>query len=443
VRAYIEPTQKGDQREGYILPKGFEIFCYRTHQGLILTVGFFSKGWGRFLKFPAKGGMIARVYYSKIPVLRFALEDVIRQLREDIFYKSKDFDLAIIAFSPEVYPIDGGAVETFDEYLGKNKWVAFHSITSFANDKTVEEALVALFIKFSKRGDYSIFTVRDLQKNYKKTLTETADYINSHSNIRSLNLMFAAYSGGKIGLLIEDLNNLLRGEVNILGGVASGLINNGVVANVYTSQGEIKEGFAILTLKNVNFSFGLAHGLRIVGPIYRITKAENNRIYEVNGEPVKHILEKLTQGLPTDDMRIFWYSPIVILDEREGIVSIVRDFKSFPPDLGYVEFWGPVKEGWSFRFSFGLKEELLNAGMREALKIQRSLGKVELGLNFSCMGRQFALEDLHTEEARRYASIFNAPLFGFFTLGEIAPDKRRKNLKFYNQTSVVVGVREL
>jgi hypothetical protein len=91
-----------------------------------------------FLKFPAKGGMIAQVYYSKIPVLRFALEDVIRQLREDIFYKSEDFDLAVIAFSPEVYPVDGGAVETFDEYLGKNKWVAFHSKTSFANDKTVK-----------------------------------------------------------------------------------------------------------------------------------------------------------------------------------------------------------------------------------------------------------------------------------------------------------------
>ncbi len=387
--------------------------------------------------------MIARVYYSRVPVLKFALEDVIRQLEEDIFYKSEDFDLAIIAFSPEIYPIDGRTVETFNEYLGENKWVAFHSVTSFANDKTVEEALVALFLKFDKNGDFSILTVRDLDKNYEKRLKETADYVNFYSKIKGINLMFASYSGGKIGLFIEDLNLLLKGAVNILGGVASGLIDNGVVANVYTSEGEIRNGFTILTLKNVEFSFGLAHGLRIVGPIYRITKAVNNRIYEINGEPVKNIMEKLIKGLPIEDMRIFWYSPIVILDEKEGIVSIVRTFKSFPDDLSYVEFWGPIKEGWSFRFSFGLKEELLYAGTQEALKVQKSLEKVELGFNFSCMGRQYALEDLHIEEARRYASIFNAPLFGFFTLGEIAPDKYRRHLKFYNQTSVVVGVKEL
>ncbi|HIP98718.1 MAG TPA: hypothetical protein EYH37_05090 [Aquifex aeolicus] len=387
--------------------------------------------------------MIARVYYSRVPVLKFALEDVIRQLKYDIFYKSEDFDLAIIAFSPEIYPINESIVETFNEYLGENKWVAFHSVTSFVNDKTVEEGLVALFLKFQKNGNFSILTVRDLDKNYEKRLKETAEYINFYSKIKAINLMFASYSGGKIGIFIEDLNTLLKEPVNILGGVASGLINNGVVANVYTSEGEIRNGFAILTLKNVDFCFGLAQGLRTVGPIYKITKAVNNRIYEVNGEPVKNIMEKLIEGLPIEDIRIFWYSPIVILDEKEGIVSIVRVIKDIPDDLGHVEFWGPIKADWSFRFSFGLKEEMFYAGTKEALRVQKSLQKVELGFNFSCMGRQYALEDLHIEEARHYASIFNAPLFGFFTLGEIAPDKYRKHLKFYNQTSVVVGVKEL
>jgi hypothetical protein len=90
-----------------------------------------------------------------------------------------------------------------------------------------------------------------------------------------------------------------------------------------------------------------------------------------------------------------------------------------------------------------MKENLLRADIEEALKVQKALNNIELGFNFSCVGRQYIMEDLHREEAKNYASIFNAPLFGFFTFGEIGPDRYHKRLKYYNQTSVVVGVREL
>ncbi|HIC08955.1 MAG TPA: hypothetical protein EYO62_02780 [Aquificales bacterium] len=388
--------------------------------------------------------MLARVYYSKVPVLRFALEDVLKQLMEDKFYKFEDFDLALISFSPEVYPIDENIVDTFNEYLGLNRWIAFHSITAFANEKTLNKSLVALFIKFLKNGSFQLFTATNLKSQYHRYLEETAQYINKTCTNHCLNLFLAAYSNGLVGFFIEDLNKYLSNRpINVLGGVASGLKNHGdVIANVYTSEGSIDSGFTILTLKNVKYAFGLGHGSRIIGPIYRITKAEGNRVYEVNGEPIKEILQKLTKGLPSD-VNIFWYSPIVILDEKEGIVSILRDFKYIAPDLSYVEFWGPVKEGWHFRFSFALKEELLEDGTKEALKVHKSLKKVELGFNFSCMGRQFALEDLQGEEAKIYASIFNSPLFGFFTFGEIAPDRKRTSVKFYNQTSVIVGVQEI
>ena len=387
--------------------------------------------------------MLARVYYSKVPVLRFAVEDVLKQLSEDIFYPYQDFDLAVITFSPEVYPLQGNIVEIFDEYLGKNKWLSFHSLTAFANEKTLTNSLVALFIKFLKKGSFSFFNINNLEQNYRAKLKHTAEYIKRTSSEKRLNLMFAAFSRGKIGFFIDDLNGQLDSNlINVLGGVASAPETKGELkANVYTSEGVIESGFTILTLKNVSYSFGLGHGLRVVGPVYKITKASGNRVYEVNGEPIGEIIKKIRRGLP-DDISIFWYSPIVILDEREGIVSILRDFKYIPPDLEYVEFWGPVREGWSFRFSFAIKEELIENGAKEALKVQKSLGKVELGFNFSCMGRQFAMEDLHEEEAKIYAATFNAPLFGFFTLGEIAPDRRRRSLKFYNQTSVILGVRE-
>jgi len=389
--------------------------------------------------------MLARVYYSKIPVLKFAIEDVLEQLWEDRFYRYKDFDLAIISLSPKVYPVDSRTVETFNEYLGRNKWIAFHSITSFANDKTVEDALVALFIKFTSRGRYHIFSANGLRSDYTRLLYKTADYLNGKSSPNIINLTFTTFSEGVIGLFIEDLSKLLTKKVNVIGGVASGIErpNGEMITNIYTSEGIIEDGFAILSLENVEYAYGLAFGYRILGPIYTITGAETNKILEINNESVQEVLSKLLKGLEKEDIRVFWYSPIVILDEKEGMVSILRSFKKIPPDRSYIEFFGPIKTGWKFRFSFGLKEELLKADTEEAIKVQKHLKEVDIGFNFSCVARQFVLEDLHEEEARRYSSIFNAPLFGFFTSGEIGPDRTMTKLKYYNQTSVVVGVKEL
>ncbi len=388
--------------------------------------------------------MLARVYYSKVPVLRFAVEEILFKFQQDPFFKYSDFDIALIALSPKVYPFDERVCSTFDEYLGKNRWIAFHSVTSFANEKTVEDSLVVLFIKFEGRGSFDIFKGKKLSLNYKNLLTETRKFL--EKNGKNLNLLFSTFSEGLIGFFIEDLSEKLDYGVNVIGGVASGIVKSDgkVITNLYTSDGVIEDGFIILSLKNVEFAFGIAFGYTIMGPIYTITKAEKNKILEVNNRDVKGLIERLTKGLETVDERSFWYIPIVVLDGKdEGLVSILRSFKGFAPDKSFIEFWGPIKKGWKFRFSFAMKENLLAADVKEALKIQRKLQKVELGFNFSCVGRQFIMEDLHTEEAKTYSAIFNAPLFGFFTFGEIGPDKHYKRLKYYNQTSVVVGVREI
>lgn len=389
--------------------------------------------------------MLARVYFSQNPVLKFAVEDVLEQLIEDRFYGYKEFDLALIAFSPKVYPIDKRVIDTFNNYLGKNRWIAFHSLSAFANEKVVKNALVVLFIKFTSGGGFEIFSIKNLFQNYRNSIKLTAKYLESHYERKYLHLMFSTFSHGFIGSFVENLEEVLKRFPNIVGGVASGIDTPsfGKITNVYTSEGIIEDGFAMLTLKNVEFGIGQALGYRIIGPIYTITKAEGNRILEIERESVDRLVKRLLRGLPTQDIRIFWYSPIAILDRTEKKISVFRSFKEIPRNKEYLEFYGPIKEGWKFRFSFGLKEELLRASTEEAIKVQNALGEIDVVFNFSCLTRQFILEDLNEEEVQRYSAIFNAPLFGFYTLGEIGVDRISRNLKYNNQTSLIVGVREL
>jgi len=67
---------------------------------------------------------------------------------------------------------------------------------------------------------------------------------------------------------------------------------------------------------------------------------------------------------------------------------------------------------------------------------------VELGLNFSCVVRQFALGEKQDKEAEMYAELLDAPMFGFFTFGEIGLNKFKTTLKLYNQTSLICGIKE-
>jgi hypothetical protein len=388
--------------------------------------------------------MFARVLYSRNPVLRFAVEEIMEQLYSGLFAMKQieNYDLAILTIDPHIYIYNEEVIDILDTFLGKNKWIAFHSISSFANEKTINNGVTALFLKFERKGSFEIFKKDKVLSNYKKALEETTSFL-SNSSSDSVNIIISTFKEGRIGAFIEGLSEKLKKYPNLVGGVASGTYRRGKFINfLYTSEGIIKEGFIILRLNNFTYSFGIALGHHVMGPIYEITKAEGNKIYEINNEPIVEIIQRLSRGVEDKLPYIFYYSPIAIIDNaNEGLVEIVRSFKDVSEE--YVDFYGPIKTGWHFRFTFAFKEEILNASIEEAIKVKKALGKIDLALDFSCLHRKFVLEDLYDREPKEYASILNAPLFGFFTLGEIGPDKKLKSLKYYNQTSIILGLREL
>jgi hypothetical protein len=73
----------------------------------------------------------------------------------------------------------------------------------------------------------------------------------------------------------------------------------------------------------------------------------------------------------------------------------------------------------------------------------KTLQNPEIAFNFSCIARQYVLEDKQKEESQIYMDLFRTNLFGFFTFGEIGSDKLNKKLRFFNETSLVVIMKEI
>lgn len=84
---------------------------------------------------------------------------------------------------------------------------------------------------------------------------------------------------------------------------------------------------------------------------------------------------------------------------------------------------------------------LLKEDEKTALKLKEKISP-EIIFNFSCVAREYILDDKKLKENEIYSQILNAPLFGFFTYGEIGPDYSFQTSKLYNQSSLIVAIKE-
>jgi len=178
-----------------------------------------------------------------------------------------------------------------------------------------------------------------------------------------------------------------------------------------------------------------------IGPIYDVNLSKDDRIYVSEYMDASLIAKRLLNGMGDENIQNLWFSPIVILDDKDGEVDVVRTFKGFK-EGEYVEFFGPVPNNSKIKLSFATEDMLIENDKVEANKIKNDMNEIELGFNFSCIARQFALGKRKEEETKIYSEIFNAPIFGFFTFGEIGMDKNFDIFKFYNQTSLICGLKE-
>ncbi|WP_297890123.1 FIST N-terminal domain-containing protein [Sulfurihydrogenibium sp.] len=378
--------------------------------------------------------MKTEIFYSTKESLNFGLKEIKQQLDNSF----KEFDFLIFSFHPKY---DYNDVIYFVNRIFKtDRWVGFHAIDAFANDVVVE-GVVLLAIKFENSGKIHTFEIEDIEE--KDSLQKTADYLNQNKD--KLNIIIAGLCEHKFGFFVENLSKLLNytPTKNIVGGLSSGYKKDGeILTYIFTPDKVIKNGFVVLSFDSVEFEIGISLGFKPYGITYEVKNAQGYKVFTVDdNKNFSYIIQSILKGIENPSIEYLWYCPIVILDDTEGYVATVRTPKELGKD--YVEFFGPVKTGQKFKFSFGEKDELLFEDRESTLKVKSSIKHPDILFNFSCIARQYVLEEEGIKENQIYINTLNANLFGFFTFGEIGPDKFYKSLKFYNETSLLLAMREL
>ncbi len=170
-----------------------------------------------------------------------------------------------------------------------------------------------------------------------------------------------------------------------------------------------------------------------IGKVMTVTKADENRLYELDHTPVievyrKYLGDDIADQLPHSATEF----PVIILD---GDVEVCRTpLQTF--DDGSMLMFGNVNEGEKVRFSLGNIDSIINeTNMRSRTYANF---QPEAMFCYSCAGRIGFLQEKVSLELEPLNRI--APITGFFTYGEITHNGNKNFLM--NNSLTILSLRE-
>lgn len=245
--------------------------------------------------------------------------------------------------------------------------------------------------------------------------------------------------------LLHGFADVIGEEVNIYGGMAGDDFSF-TDQYVFTNDKETNRGLLMLAFDEDKISIkGRATcGWKAVGTPKTVTRSEGNHVYTVDDIPVLDLTAKYG-GLELKEQSDFSMevaSQFPLQMQREKGDPVMRP--GLLIDWNDHSFYcsGSVPQGSKIRFSlppdFDVIEKVITAC--EELKATE-IPEADAVVVFSCAGRLSALGPLINEEIEGMQKVWNAPLAGMFSYGELAR-ATGGSLEMHNLTACVVALKE-
>ncbi|MEW6103587.1 MAG: FIST N-terminal domain-containing protein [bacterium] len=289
---------------------------------------------------------------------------------------------------------------------------------------------------------------RDFSKDGRKAGEELANsLIEGVKEPRGTLFLFSDGVSGNGTQMVKGIYNVLGPNVNVVGGAAGDncqflktyqIINNEVLSDSIV-------GALILSDAPI-VGVGIKHGFTPYGDPMVITKAEGNRIHQLDGKPafdayLSHF--KLKEKIEPDDFRKIEEThthPLGSPQMREEY--LIRHFVCANPDRS-ITCSAELLPNSVVRVMKATKNSLISAASEAANEAFASLRgkKPKAVLIFNCISRVWILNDEAEREIDEVKNVFgeDIPLFGFYTFGEISQLKEGPPL-FHNKTIVVGAI---
>lgn len=177
-----------------------------------------------------------------------------------------------------------------------------------------------------------------------------------------------------------------------------------------------------------------------------ITKSEGNVVYTIDDEPAADVFVKFFKFAGSVDTAAeivvmnFAQYPLQLKKDNGNVV--LRAPMMVDADSKALIFAGGIPQGSKVKFSVPPGFDLIEKTADRVSELRNEIKNPDAVIMFSCKARHLALGPMTSDEAEKIRSIWNKPLIGFFTYGEIGTAKDSA-CDFHNETCSMVVMEEI
>lgn len=248
--------------------------------------------------------------------------------------------------------------------------------------------------------------------------------------------------------VVRGLNDRLEAHCPVVGGLSGDHREFSHTREFYGDE-VLSNSLPVLLISG-DFRVGCGHGSGWfpIGAKHRVTRAEGNVVYEIEGRPAIELYQQQYGALPSETLSEY---PLAVYGESEEELDewALRAVMNSDQETGSLYFAGEVPENSFVSMTEVLPEGILSGTSSSlAAALEAFAGDdPELAFVFSCAARKWVLGTKAAEEIdelRKCAARSGAPklqIAGLYVFGEIAPAAAGWRSRFHNETcvSLVLG----
>jgi hypothetical protein len=201
--------------------------------------------------------------------------------------------------------------------------------------------------------------------------------------------------------------------------------------------------------RSIKIGHGSAGGWDVFGPKRRITSAEGNVLFQLDGRPALDLYERYLgedeiEALPGSALLF----PLQIHDPKRPDHWLVRTVLAVDRNKRSMTFAGDMPEGWVAQLMRGNFDRLASGAAEAAQLARDDLGELKgsdgVAILVSCIGRKLLMgQHIAAEiEAAGAALGPNLARIGFYSYGEITPHATSGMCELHNQTMTITTMVE-